>query len=41
VLLGVQKQLLERLYQHHLVDEEYLQKVSAVFCFRTNQSRWY
>jgi hypothetical protein len=27
VLLDVEKQQLERLYQQHLVDEDYLQKV--------------
>jgi hypothetical protein len=30
VLLGVEKQQLERLYQQHLVDEDYLQQAGSV-----------
>lgn len=33
VLFGVDKQQLERLYQAHLVDEDYLQKVGAFLLF--------
>jgi hypothetical protein len=33
VLLGVQKQQLERLYQQHLTEEDYLQKVYCGYLF--------